>query len=189
GVIGVDAASGKLLWGYNTIANDTANIPTPIVKGDYVFCSTGYGTGAALLKISKEGGKLAAQQVYFLEADSMQNHHGGMILLGKHIYCGHGHNNGFPLCIEAATGKPMWKPGRGAGGGSAAISYADGQLYFRYEDGTMALVEANPTEYKLNGKFKLLTHHGNSWPHPVIAGGKLYLRDQGTLLVYDIQAK
>lgn len=189
GVIGVDAKDGKLLWGYNNVANDTANIPTPLVKGDYVFCSTGYGTGSALLKIAKQGKQLVPQEVYFLKADDMQNHHGGMILLGDYVYCGHGHNQGFPLCIEIATGKPMWKPGRGPGGGSAAVAYADGHLYFRYEDGVMALIEANPKEYKLTGKFKLATHHGNSWPHPVIAGGKLYCRDQGTLLVYNISAK
>lgn len=189
GVISVDAKDGKLLWGYNNIANDTANIPTPIVKGDYVFCSTGYGTGAALLKINKRGKQLSAQEVYFLKADDMQNHHGGMVLVDKHIFCGHGHNNGFPLCIDMLTGRPQWKPGRGAGSGSAAVAYADGQLYFRYEDATMALIDANPKEYKLRGKFKLATHHSNSWPHPVIVDKKLYLRDQGTLLVYNIAAE
>src|SRR6185436_7282537 len=75
------------------------------------------------------------------------------------------------------------------GGNSAALAYADGNLYFRYQDGTMALIEANPKAYKLNGKFKIKTNNGASWPHPVIAGGKLYLRDQDDLLCYDIKAK
>ncbi len=189
GVISVAADDGRHLWSYNRIANGTANIATPIIKDDYVFCSTGYGTGAALLQVTSEGGKLSADEVYFLDSKTMQNHHGGMILLGEHIYCGHGHNKGFPLCVELATGKVAWDGGRGPGTGSAAILLADGNLYFRYEDGTMALIEATPEEYRLKGEFKLATNNGKSWPHPVIVDGLMYLRDQGTLLCYDVRQK
>lgn len=187
GVISADDKTGKLLWGYNKIANGTANIPTPIVDGNTVFCSTGYGTGAALLRIDKRGTQLQAREVYFLKADNFQNHHGGMILLDGFIYCGHGHNNGFPVCIDMKSGKQAWNGGRGPGSGSAAVVYADGHLYFRYQNGVMALIEANPKAYKLKGQFKLASNNGESWPHPVIHGGKLYLRDQGTLLCYDIK--
>jgi len=190
GVIGVDAKTGQLLWGYNKVANSTASIPTPIVKGDYVFCSSGYGDGGtALLKISKKGKGLTAEEVWWKDADELQNHHGGMILVGDHVYMGHGHNRGLPVCVEMMTGKPAWGPVRGPGGDSAAIAYADGHLYFRYQDATMALIEATPSEYKLKGKFKLATRNGESWPHPVIAGGKLYLRDQDNLLCYDLKKK
>ncbi len=185
GIVSVDV-DGKFLWAYDRIANGTANIPTPIVKDDFIFCSTGYGTGAALLQVVKRDAKLEIEEVYFLNAKDMQNHHGGMILVGDHVYCGHGHNAGLPLCIEMATGKAAWKPGRGAGSGSAAIVAADGHLYFRYENGVMALVEATPEEYRLKGSFKLASVKGKSWPHPVIAGGRLYLRDQSTLMVYDV---
>jgi hypothetical protein len=187
GVIAVAAADGKPLWAYNRVANGTANIPTPIVRDDLVFCSSGYGTGAALLKVVKQGETLKAEEVYFLPASKMENHHGGMVLLGEHIYCGHGHNNGLPLCIELATGKAAWGPQRGAGSGSAAVLYADGHLYYRYENGIMALVEASPRGYKLKGSFKLVSVLGNSWPHPVIVGGKLYLRDQDVLMCYDVR--
>lgn len=189
GVISVAADDGRPLWTYNRIANATANIPTPIVRGDYVFCSTGYGTGAALLKVRSTSGSPVAEEVYFLNAKTMQNHHGGMILYGDHIYCGHGHNQGFPLCLEMLTGDIAWSGGRGAGSGSAAILLADGHLYFRYEDGTMALIEATPEEYRLKSSFTLATRHGKSWPHPVIVDGLMYLRDQGTLLCYDILRK
>jgi len=186
-VVGVDAATGKLLWSYDRVANGTASIPTPIVEGDYVFASSGYGTGSALLKISRSRTGLAADEVYFLPGNKMQNHHGGMIFKDGFIYCGEGHNEGFPLCINSQTGKDAWRPGRGPGSGSAAIAYADGHLYFRYQDGTMALIEATPKAYKLKGQFKIASHNGESWPHPVIAGGKLYLRDQDELLCYDIK--
>ena len=189
GVVSVDAASGKLLWHYNQVANGTANIPTPIVSGDYVFASSGYGAGSALIKVVKRGGKLQAEEEYFLSGDQLQNHHGGMIRLGDHVYMGHGHNEGFPVSIEMTSGKDSWRPGRGPGSGSAAVAYADGHLYFRYQNGTMALIEANPKAYKLKGKFKIKTHNSESWPHPVIAGGKLYLRDQDDLLCYDVKKK
>lgn len=187
GIVSADAETGKLLWNYEPIANGTANIPTPIVKGDYVFCSTGYGTGAALLKVVKQGSGLEAEEVYFLKSKQMQNHHGGMVLIGDYIYCGHGHNEGFPLCIEMLTGKVAWSPGRGVGKGSAAVLAVDGNLIFRYESGDVALIEATPTEYILKGQFKSPTHHGANWPHPVVVDGKLYLRDQTSLLCFDIK--
>jgi outer membrane protein assembly factor BamB len=188
GVISADAKTGELLWGYNRVANGTANIPTPIVKGDFVFCSSGYGDGGtALLKISKKGKALSAEEVYWYDANKLQNHHGGMILLGDYVYMGHGHNEGFPVCVDFKTGKPTWGPDRGVGSGSAAVAYADGHLYFRYQSGMMVLIEANPKAYKVTGKFKIATKNGESWPHPVIAGGKLYLRDQNDLLCYDIR--
>ena len=190
GIVSVDAASGKLLWSYNDVANGTANIPTPIVSGDYVFCSSGYGTGSALLKLSKDGRGVKAQEQYFLDANELENHHGGMILKDGYVFCGHQHNEGFPICVEMKSGEIVWGGNkRGPGGGSAAVAYADGHFYFRYQDGIMALIEANPREYKLKGKFKIKTHNGESWPHPVIAGGKLYLRDQDDLLCYDVKAK
>ncbi len=92
GVIGVGCRDGKFLWGFNRVVNKTANIPTPLVHGDYVFCSTGYGAGAVLLKLQAEKGGVKAEPVYFLEGKEFQNHHGGMIMLGDYLYCGHGHS-------------------------------------------------------------------------------------------------
>lgn len=190
GVISVAADDGRLLWHYNRVANGTANIPTPIISENYVFCSTGYGTGSALLELQADGkGKVRAEEVYFLEGRELQNHHGGMVLRDGYIYCGNGHNKGFPVCVEMKTGRIAWKGGRGPGSGSAAVVYADGQLYFRYENGVMGLIAATPEEYRLNGEFKLASNNGRSWPHPAIANGRLYLRDQGTLLCYDIRAR
>jgi outer membrane protein assembly factor BamB len=190
GLVGVAADSGQLLWRYERIANGTANIPTPLIDGDFVFTSTGYGTGAALLRLSREGRGIRVQEEYFLNANKFQNHHGGMILLDGYVYCGHGHNNGFPICVEMKSGRIMWGGDqRGPGRDSAAVLYADGHLYFRYQDGTMALIGANPRAYQVKGAFRLATRHAESWPHPVIADGKLYLRDQQTLMCYDVKAR
>ena len=187
GIISVRAEDGKLLWIYNRIANHLANVTTPVVHQDYVFCTTAYGTGSALLKLVPHEDGVRSEEVYFLNAKKMQNHHGGLVLVNDHIYCGHGQNNGFPLCVELKTGNVKWRPGRGPGTGSAAVVYADDHLYFRYEDGTMALIQATPDEYRLKGTFKIDSALGENWSHPVVAGGRLYLRDEDALICYDLR--
>ena len=188
GLIGVEADTGRMLWGYNRVASDIANIATPIVQGDRVFSSSGYGTGAGLVRIGKGGEEWTADELYFLEADTMQNHHGGMLLHEGTLFTGTGHNNGFPLAVDFATGKVAWGPVRTEGKNSAAISFADGRIYFRYQDGRMLLVEANPREYRERGSFMIPDVKKESWAHPVISGGKLLLREQDVLYCYDIVA-
>jgi outer membrane protein assembly factor BamB len=189
GVVGVRASDGKFLWGYNQVANRTATIPTPIIDGDYVFVSSGYGTGAALLKLSKAGTGIRCDEQYFLDGKTMQNHHGQMILKDGYIYCGHGHNNGYPICVEINTGKIAWGGNqRGVGSGSAAIAFADDHLVFRYESGEVALIEATPSEYRLKGSFKPPHATRPCWSHPVILAGRMYLRDNDKLMCYDVRA-
>jgi outer membrane protein assembly factor BamB len=187
GVIGVSTADGRPLWGYDRIANGVANIPTPIVRDDYVFVSTGYGAGSALLRLEQSAGGVKVNEVYFRPGNKMQNHHGGMVLVGDHVYLGHGHNQGLPMCVELLTGKVAWGPVRGPGAESAAVIYADGHLYFRYQNAVMALIEATPEAYRLKASFRLPSHLDNSWPHPVISNGRLYLRDQDVLMCYDLR--
>lgn len=188
GIIGVAADDGRLLWGYNPIANRTAVIPSPIVQDDLVFCTTSYETGSALLRLTVLADqRVEAQEVYFIGHREFENHHGGIVLVDGYVYGGHARNNGSPTCVELKTGKVMWKD-RGPGGGSAAVIYADGRLYFRYQDGTMALIEASPKEYRLRGSFKLPTGGSPSWPHPVLLDGHLYLRHADSLLCYDVRA-
>jgi outer membrane protein assembly factor BamB len=187
-LVGVSARNGKLLWRYARTHNDTANIPTPLVRGDLVFCSTGYGAGSALLRLAPKDGGIEAKEEYYLPPQTLQNHHGGLVLVGDHVYGGQGHNEGFPICVELKTGKVAWRKDRGPGTGSAAVIYADGRLYFRYDNGLMALIEATPEGYHLKSSFRLPEQTGTpSWQHPVIANGKLYLRGQTCLLCYDIK--
>jgi outer membrane protein assembly factor BamB len=189
GVAGVRTSDGRFLWSYNRVANDTANVATPIVKGDLVLASTGYRTGSALLRLSASGGGVDAEEVYFLDAPTLQNHHGGLVLVGDHVYGGQGHNNGFPICVELETGEVVWGGQiRNAGSGSAAVSYADGQLYFRYQNGVMILIEATPAGYREKGSFEIPDAEPPGWAHPVVADGRLYLRDQDRLFCYDVSA-
>ncbi|HYN10161.1 MAG TPA: PQQ-binding-like beta-propeller repeat protein [Vicinamibacterales bacterium] len=188
GIVGVRASDGWYMWGNNAIANDIANISTPVVRDNYVFASTGYGTGSVMLEISPApNGRATAKQKYFLDAGVFQSHHGGFVIVGDHIYGGHGHNAGLPACIELATGKSIWPRARNSGTGSAAVVAADGHLYFRYQNGVVLLVEATPTGYKEKGSLQIPNPYTVSWPHPVVTGGRLYVREQDALHVYDVR--
>lgn len=190
GLIGVAAETGRLLWNYNRVASDVANIATPVVHGDQIFASVGYGTGSALVEVARgEGDGLEAREVYFLAADVLQNHHGGLILHQGMIYTGTGHNKGFPIAVDWKTGEVAWGPERNAGQESAVIAYADGRLYFRYRDGRMILVEASPKGYRERGSFMIPDVEKQSWTLPVISDGRLYLREQDHLFCYDLKAK
>lgn len=187
GVIGVRASDGKFLWGYNRVANGTANIPTPIVSGDYVFAATGYGAGSCLLKLSAAGDRVEAEEVYFLPGNKLQNHHGGMVKVGDYIYLGNAHNQGFPTCVEMMTGEIAWGGKlRGPGKGSAAITYCDGHVIFRYQSGEVACIEATPKDYNLKGVFTPEFVKSPSWAHPVVVAGKLFLREQDKLMCYSV---
>ena len=186
GVIGVRAADGKFLWGYDQSANTTANISSPVIAGDYVFSSSAYGAGAGLVKLTKDGDGVKAEEVYFLKPDQLQNHHGGMVLVDGYLYCGHKQNGGDLLCLDIKTGKFMWGPVKAPGKGSAAVTYADGHLIFRYQDGLLVLVEATPREFKMKGSFKPEFQDKESWAHPVVSGGRLYLREQDKMMCYQL---
>ena len=187
GVIGVDAETGRFLWGYNNVANTVANITSPIVRGDYVFATTAYNTGSALLKISRDGDTFQAEEVYFISFRDFQNHHGGVVMLGGYIYGGHGPNKGDPACVEFGTGQVVWKQ-RAPARGSAAVLYADGHLIFRYDRGELVLIEATPDELRIKGQFTAAEDQGPAWSHPVIHQGHLFLRHADSLFCYDLTA-
>jgi len=140
------------------------------------------------LRLRRVNGGIVVKEEYFLNGNVLQNHHGGVVRLGDYIYGGHGHNAGLPFCLNWKTGKLAWGPERGPGDGSAAVVYADGNLYFRYENGVMALVAATPAGYQLKSQFPLPDYTGTpSWQHPVVAHGRLYLRGNDVLLCYDVR--
>ena len=182
-VAGVANDDGRLLW-RALRRGATAVIPTPIVKDDLVFVTSGYTIGCHLFKVSKEGDKFKAGPVY--SNKDIANHHGGMVRVGDCVY-GHAEGKGW-VCVELISGKILWRH-RGAGKGSVVC--ADGRLYLRSEDGngTVALVEATPDGYREKGRFDQPERSNkNSWAHPVVAGGRLYLRDQDVLLCYDVKS-
>ena len=185
GVVGVRASDGKLMWGYEDVSNNVAAIPTPVIGDGFVFASSGYGTGACRLDLKPKGREISAELKYFLPSRDFENHHGGMVLHQGYIYAGHGHNKGFPCCVRVSDGQVMWTE-RGPGSGSAAVVFVDDHLIFRYQNGTIALVEASPKNYRLKGQFTPVVQERESWSHPVVVGGKLYLREQNSIMCYDL---
>jgi outer membrane protein assembly factor BamB len=187
GLVGV-GTDGRVLWTYEKLGPNTANIPTPVVLKDEVLAVAGYGKGGALLKLKADGEKVSAEEVYFKGA--LTNKHGGIVVVGDYVY-GDTDDQGQPYCIEVKTGKVKWKRERrqGKGEGSASVTYADGRLYFHYENGVVALVEASPEGYKEVGSFAVPKKEGNAWAHPVVVGGRLYLREGDRLYCYDVREK
>jgi outer membrane protein assembly factor BamB len=187
GVIGVEASTGRFLWGYNRIACNVANVTAALVHGNYVFVTNAYNTGSALLEIRRTGERFSAKELYFLGARDFQNHHGGLVLVGGHIYGGRGGNAGHPTCVELATGKICWAE-RSPSRGSASVLYADGHVIFRYDRGEVILLEATPEAMRIKGRFKTPKGDGAAWAHPVIHQGRLYLRHGNILMCYDLRA-
>jgi outer membrane protein assembly factor BamB len=188
GVIGVRASDGEVLWRYSRVANSTANIPNVIADGDNIFCSTGYGTGSALLKLASAGNnKVSMEEVYFLDGKTLQNKHGGMVLVNGHIYCGHGNGTGMPICVDVKTGTIAWGPERGVGSGESSVAYADGHVVFRFQDGKVAIVKATPEKFEVVRSFDPAFQEKESWSHPVITDGRLYLREQNKVMCYQLR--
>jgi outer membrane protein assembly factor BamB len=183
GLAGIAAKDGTYLWGYARIANSIANTYTPLVRGDLVFCANGYNTGMALLRLTAAGEKVRAEEVWFLKK-ALPPWHDGAILVGAHAYVGAGQD---VQCVELATGKVVWQQ-RGAVGGAVSLAAAAGKLYLLSAKGEAALVEASPEGYTLRGKLQLPEAAPKPGATaPVVAGGRLYLRDDDRLFCYDIQ--
>jgi outer membrane protein assembly factor BamB len=176
--LGLDLKDGKLLWEYPRAANDVANVATPVARGNRVFISSDYGTGAGLVEIKADG---KAQEVYFTK--DMRNHHSSSILIGDHLY---GFSSGILTSMRFDTGEVAWRD-RSVGKGS--LVYADGNLYALSENGVVGLIEATPAGYSEKGRFRIPQDSLPTWTHPVIAGGRLYLRDQDTIYAFDVREK
>jgi outer membrane protein assembly factor BamB len=192
-LIGVAASDGKFLWRYDRPANRMGiNVSTPLYHGGKVFAASAYGAGGGLVKLStRPNGGVQAEEVYGTR--KLENHHGGVVLHDGYLYGANGGNGGgYLVCLDFRTGKVMWderdKPRRG-GVQKGSVAVADGRIYYLQEDGTVILFEPSPKEYIEHGRFK---HPDRSeapdWTHPVVANGKLYLRDQDTLLCYNVKA-
>jgi outer membrane protein assembly factor BamB len=173
--MGLDLASGKLQWRYERVANNVANIATPIVHGGEIFLSSNYGTGCVLLKTAAGD----ASEVYFNR--NMQNHYSTSVLVGDYLY---GFSTSILTAMKFETGEVAWRD-RSVGKGS--LIYADRHLYALGEDGVVGLVEATPASYREISRFEISKGGYPAWSQPVISNGKLYLRDQDNLFCYNIK--
>ncbi len=178
-VFGIEPSTGELLWRAKR-PGKTAVISTPIYHENQVFVTSAYNVGCDLFEITRSGNRFKAKRRY--RNKDIKNHHGGAIRVGEHIYASSGP---ILVCMEMKTGEVAWEE-RSVGKG--ALTYADGHLYLRSEQGPIALIEANPKAYVEKGRFKQPDRtRRQSWAHPVISDGTLYLRDQDLLFAYDVK--
>lgn len=181
-VYGVDTKAGNLLWNMKYENRRSLNCTDAIFHNGYVFGSSGYGKGSILIKLSASGEKIVPEIVW--QTTRMDNHHGGVILLDGYLY-GSGSNSRGWECLDFMTGKQMWKT-RGKG----SLVYADNMFYFLEERGTMKLVKATPEKYDVVSSFDVPKGgKGMYWAHPVVCGGRLYVRHSDKLFVFDIRGK
>jgi outer membrane protein assembly factor BamB len=188
GIVGVDARTGKFLWRYAEPVKGMAQMVTPVARDGYVYGGA-HGVGGGTVRLKTEGDSVAAEQVYF--ARGLPCNIGGSVLLGDYLY---GTNTDGLVAVEFATGKVKWQA---ESIGSGSVAYADGLLYLHGENGDVALVEATAEGYREKGRFtppaqpkrkRLGPYPEKAWTYPVIANGRLYIRDNETLWAYDIKA-
>jgi outer membrane protein assembly factor BamB len=180
-VVGLSLADGGLLWEYPRAANNVANASTPIARGNRVFMASDYGTGGGLVEIKSGAKGVTAEEIYFTK--DMRTHHSTAVLVGDYLY---GFSSSILTAMRFDTGEVAWKD---RSVGKSSLVYADGHLYCLSENGVVGLVEATPEGYREKGRFNIPQENLPTWAHPVVAGGRLYLRDQDTIYAYDVRAK
>jgi outer membrane protein assembly factor BamB len=180
-VAGMDAGNGKLLWKTDR-SGRTAVISTPVYDKGTLFVTSAYGVGCNGFKVEYKNSTFSAKQIYKHSGGAgMANHHGGAIRVGDYVY---GSNKGQLSCLRLNDGKVMWnEPSAGKG----AIVVADNKIILRTEKGPVSLVKLDPNQYEEVSRFDQPERsRARAWAHPVVLDGKLYLRDQDNLFVYDI---
>ena len=184
GLVGIDAKTGKFLWRYKKTADGSmANIPTPVADAGFIYSAAGQ-SGGGLVKLKGSGDAIDAEQVYF--SPELPTAIGGTVKVGDYLY---GAGKGALSCVNFATGDIKWKA---RSVGAASIFYADGLLYLHGENGVVALVEATPDGYHEKGRFTPADEpdrgKSKAWAYPVVANGRLYIRDLGKVWCYNVGA-
>jgi outer membrane protein assembly factor BamB len=198
GIAGVDAKTGKVLWHFPIKKYGIyAVCTTPVVKDNFVYATAGYSAGCNLLRVSKDAaGKFTVQDSYDKSVRiNMQNDHGGVVLIDGHIF-GYCDGRGW-VCQEFKTGNEIWNE-RDAVDGKGSLTYADGNFYLLSDQGEAVLLNASAEGWKEKGRFKLPQRSASRearsaqrdagvWTHPVVANGRLYLRDQELIYCYAVR--
>jgi outer membrane protein assembly factor BamB len=186
GLVGVRAGTGELLWRFpKAVSKFNANIPTPLASGDLIYVASA-GTGGGLVKVKPKNDGMEAEQVYF--ESKLPTAIGGAVKVNDYLY---GTTAQAMLCVEFATGKVKWED---RAIGPAALCFADGRLYLHGENGQVALVEASADGYRERGRFappdqqERKDEMEKPWAFPVVANGRLYLRDHGRVWCFDVRS-
>jgi len=175
---GVDVTDGSVLWRYDWPTNCGVNAALPIIGKNFIFITSGYGKGCAMVEITAEGPKTTWQN------KAMESHFTTPIAAGGFIYGKADYNGpGNFVCLDASNGKLVWsKDGFNKGG----FLLADGVfLIVSGGNSEVAMVEMNPKEYKELGRIHPAT--GESWTAPILVDGKLLVRSKNGLACVDLK--
>jgi outer membrane protein assembly factor BamB len=184
GVVGV-GTDGKLLWQYANFGHQLGNVHTALVRGDEVFASCGWNVGAALLKIKKDGDAFSVSEVYRNKDLKFDPWLGSSVRLGEFVHAANG------LAIAWKDGSLQENSAKVVPTFRITMTAADGQLIHRTGSGVVTLTEISADGlYTRKGEFKIaqIGMKDPTWTFPVVANGRLYLRDQDVLSCYDLRA-
>jgi len=179
-MIGVNADTSELLWRTKHETYYDENIMTPIFHDGEIFVST--VVGSVKWKVNVKDGKVSLKEIW--RTQQLENHHGGVILVNEDLHGAGVVRNRSLVCLDWKTGRARYMDKCV----DVSLTYADGMLYALSEDGVMGLVQPTPTAHKLVSYFKIPKGgKGKSWAHPVVCGGKLYIRHGEFLYAYRLR--
>ena len=178
-IVGIEAATGKLLWSHKYENNRKIHPNTPIYDGkDMLLVTNGYDKGSMMLRLTNGGRSI--EKVWTL-AD-IDSRIGAMVKIGDYVY-GSGDSNKFWFCVDWKTGEIKYKDNSFPTG----VVIANEDMLYCYSDkGDMALVKARPEKFDMISKFKITLGTDQHWAHPVIYQGVLYVRHGNTLMAYKV---
>lgn len=181
-VVGLDPESGDLVWRQpqDPEAKDPNHSVTPVYQEGCIYITSGHGKGGQMLELSPDGQRVSQKWV----DRTLNCLHGGVVLIDGYIY---GTNlKGKWTCLDLDSGEVIYEA---EGVGMGSVAYADGMLYCYGQKGTLGLARASPKGYRLISSVKVTYGKGQHWAHPVISGGRLYIRHGDVLAAYDIGAE
>jgi len=178
-IIALNADTGEKLWSFPQQHEYNIHPNTPLYHNGMILSTTGYRTGAVMLRLTN-GGK-SVEQVW--KHNEMDTSLGGFVKIGNYIYAS-GHMNRYWFCVDWNTGETMYKVNDLA---PCNVIFADGMLYCYSEKGEMGLVKPNPEEFEMASNFKITLGTNQHWAHPVIHEGVMYIRHGDTLMAYKVK--
>ncbi len=183
GIVACNTKSGNVLW-RAAHPFKISSAASPIVEGDIVYCSAGYGVGAAAYSVSKNGGKYETKQIW-RKPNKLMNHWSTPVCIDGHLYGMFQfkeYGDGPLKCVELVTGEIKWsKSGFGPGG----VILVDGKLIATSDAGEVVISKATPKAYSEIGRFKAI--EGKCWTHAAYSNGQIYVRSTKQGARYDLK--
>jgi outer membrane protein assembly factor BamB len=184
GLVSVGSKNGKFLWRY-PFSFKVSTAISPVVSGDIVYLSAGYGVGSAAVRIEKEGDDFTASKLWFSPGNKpVVNHWSTPVCKDGYLYGMFGFKEfrkGPMKCVELATGKVMWaQPNFGQGN----VILVGDRLVALAEDGSLVIAEARPEAYKEIARTQAF--HDKCWTTPAFADGKIYVRSISQGICFDV---